>query len=231
MANTELPYFRFTVSAWQNGKIDIERNELKGIFISICGFYWLQDCSVTLDLIQKKFPNDINLIKELIDLGIILHEKRHNKLQIEFLNKQFDLLSEKRKLRQAAGSRGGNAKAMLKQKRSYKDKDNNKDKDKDKKEDYDFLNPDFVEIFFSWMTYKIKRKEKYKSIESEKLFYDKLLALSNGNPVMAKEIIKQSMANNWAGIFELKESHTKKNYDTHGNSTAVIGSKKAFGSL
>lgn len=44
-----------------------------------------------------------------------------------FLDRQFDLLSEKRKARQAAGSKGGNAKAMLKQKPSYKDKDKDKD--------------------------------------------------------------------------------------------------------
>lgn len=128
MAN-ELPYFRFTVQAWQNGKIAVERYELKGFFADICGYYWIQDCKITLAMLQKKFSNDKNLIKELIELTIIKHEKKHDKIKIDFLLTQSDLLSEKRKLRQEAGSKGGNAKAMLKQKCSYKDKDNNKDKD------------------------------------------------------------------------------------------------------
>jgi hypothetical protein len=125
---SELPYFRFTVQEWQNGNIALERYELQGLFISICGFYWLQDCSITLALLQKKF--NTNMIQELIDLGILKHENRHDKIEIVFLNKQYDLLSEKRKLRQIAGSKGGNAKAMLKQKGSYKDKDKDNNKDK-----------------------------------------------------------------------------------------------------
>lgn len=123
MAN-ELPYFRFTVQAWQNGKIDIERYELKGFFISICGYYWIQDCSISLALLQKKFNNN-SMINELIDAEIIKINRR-SEVEISFLNEQFDLLSKKRKARQDAGSKGGNAKAMLKQKGSYKDKDNNK---------------------------------------------------------------------------------------------------------
>lgn len=127
----ELPYFRFTVQDWQNGKIDIERYELKGLFISICGYYWINDCTLTLAMLEKKFSNAKDLIKELIELTIIKHEKRHDKVEIVFLNIQYDLLSEKRKARQSAGSKGGNAKAMLKQNSSYKDKDKDKDKYKD----------------------------------------------------------------------------------------------------
>lgn len=129
MAN-ELPYFRFTVQAWQNGKIGIESYELKGLFIDLCGYYWVCDCHVTLTMLKKRFSNATSLLEELITLGIIKHENKHDKVEIDFLNFQYDLLSEKRKLRQAAGSKGGNAKAMLKQKVSYKDKnkDNNKDK-------------------------------------------------------------------------------------------------------
>ena len=125
----ELPYFRFTVQDWQNGKISLETYELQGLFISICGYYWINDCSITLAMLQKKFRDAKKLIDELIKLDIIKHQNRHDKIEIEFLNIQYDLLSEKRKLRQIAGSKGGNAKAMLKQKGSYKDKDKDKDKD------------------------------------------------------------------------------------------------------
>lgn len=196
----ELPYFRFTVQDWQNGKISLESFELQGLFISICGYYWINDCSLTLAMLQKKFSNAKILIKQLIDLGIIKHENRHDKVEIEFLNIQYDLLSEKRKVRQSAGSKGGKAKAMLKQKPSYKDKnkDNNKDNDKE------YIEPAFLESFETWMTYKSERKESYKSDLSKKTFYNNLIKLSNNNPETAKLIIEQSIANNWAGIFELK---------------------------
>ena len=135
---SELPYFRFTVQEWQNGKISLENYEVKGLFIDLCGYYWIQDCNITLALLQKKFRNDIIILDELIKNNIIKHEKKTDLIQIEFLNKQFDLLSEKRKLRQIAGSMGGKAKAMLQQNPSYKDKDKDKDKDKEKyKEDID----------------------------------------------------------------------------------------------
>jgi len=128
----ELPYFRFTVQDWQNGKITLESFELQGLFINVCGYYWINDCDLTLAILKKKFSNATILLQQLIDLDIIKHENRHDKVEIDFLNKQYDLLSEKRKLRQSAGSKGGNAKAMLKQKGSYKDKDKDNNKDKDK---------------------------------------------------------------------------------------------------
>lgn len=135
----ELPYFRFTVQEWQNGDISIEDYKLQGFFINLCCYYWLKDCNVTLSMVDKKFPNDKILVEKLINLSIIKHEKNTDFLSIIFLNEQFDVLSDLRKARVNAGSKGGKqksskAKAKLKQNSSYKDKnkDNNKDKDKDK---------------------------------------------------------------------------------------------------
>ena len=128
----ELPYFRFTSAEWLNVDISLESYEIKGLFIDVCAYYWAQDCDITLSKLEKKFSNATNLLKQLIESDIIKHENKHDKIKIDFLLTQYDLLSEKRKLRQAAGSKGGNAKAMLKQKRSYKDNNKDKDKDKDK---------------------------------------------------------------------------------------------------
>lgn len=217
----ELPYFRFTVQDWQNGKIDLERYELKGLFIDLCGYYWINDCTLTLTMLQKKFSNAKDMILELIELDIIKHENRHDKVEIEFLNKQYDLLSEKRKLRQVAGSKGGNAKAMLKQKDSYKDKDNNKDNNNDK-DNRDWVDLLFLQSFEDWMSYKKSRKESYKSVESEKAFYNKLLKLSKNNPSTAKSIIEQSMANNWAGIFEIKNEPKNTITDTISSHAEVL---------
>jgi len=132
----ELPYFRFTAQEWQNKDISLESYELKGLFIDICAYYWIKDCSIATALLKKRFRNDIALIDNLLELEIIKTDG--DTIQIEFLNEQYDQLSEKRKRRQKAGSLGGfakakrsNAKAKLQQCSGYKDKD----KDKDKKEE------------------------------------------------------------------------------------------------
>jgi len=133
----ELPYFRFTPQEWQNGDISLERFELRGIFIDICSYYWVKDCSITTAMLHKRYSNDNNLVQELVNLGIIQFAENEEYVKISFLDEQFDMLSEQRKRRQKAGSKGGkrkssNAKAELEQNPSYKDKDKDKENDKDK---------------------------------------------------------------------------------------------------
>lgn len=130
MAN-DLPYFRFTVQAWQNGKISLESYELKGFFMDVCGYYWINDCNLTLTMLKKKFSYHQKLIDELINLEIIKHEKRHDKIEIEFLVRQMCDLSKKRNINKINGSKGGQAKAKMYQNHSYKDKDKDKDNNKD----------------------------------------------------------------------------------------------------
>ena len=128
----ELPYFRFTVAEWMNGDISMENYENKGLFADICAWYWFKDCSVTKAMLEKKFSN-ARLLQLLYDSEII--KVINETIQIEFLDEQFDILSNRVKARQLAGSKGGkrkasNAKAKLKQNSSYKDKYNNKDNNK-----------------------------------------------------------------------------------------------------
>ena len=132
----ELPYFRFTPQEWQNGDISLERYELRGIFIEICSYYWVKDCSITKAMLEKRYSNEKALIDELVNLGILSFQESGDFIKISFLDDQFDTLSESRKRRQEAGSKGGKAKsskakAKLKQSSSYKDKDKDKDKDKE----------------------------------------------------------------------------------------------------
>jgi uncharacterized protein YdaU (DUF1376 family) len=73
----------------------------------------------------------------------------------------------------------------------------------------EFVLNEYKELYEKWMNYKKERKESYISKESRKLFYNQLLKYSNNNPEIAKLIIEKSMANNWAGIFELKQPSVK----------------------
>jgi len=205
MAN-ELPYFRFTVQAWQNGKISIESYELKGLFIDVCGYYWINDCDITLTTLKKKFSNAMNLLNELIELGIMKHENRHDKVEIEFLNIQYDLLSEKRKHRQEAGSKGGKAKAKRKQKDSYKDnnKDNNKDKDNNTES---LVFPYESELFKStWETVMKSKKWAKKPITALQASLKKLAKYPEH---IAIQMMEETIAGDWQGFFELKTNLSK----------------------
>lgn len=76
---------------------------------------------------------------------------------------------------------------------------------------------DFQDIVEDWLSYKRDRKESYKSHRSLQAFYSQLKRLSHDNPTTAREIINQSMANNWAGIFQLKNDDTKRTSNTASN--------------
>lgn len=194
----ELPYFRFTVQDWQNGKIDLERFELKGIFIDLCGYYWINDCHLTLAMLHKKFSNAKALVNELIELGIIKHENRHDKVEIDFLNKQYDLLSEKRKLRQSAGSKGGNAKAMLKQKGSYKDKDKDNNKDKDNRFDFklSLLDYGFLDnLVNEWLV--IRKNKKASNTETA---FNGFVSQVELTGLDKNEVLKTCVERSWSGL-------------------------------
>jgi hypothetical protein len=89
------------------------------------------------------------------------------------------------------------------------------DKDKDKDMDMELVKsleiaPEFLSIFLTFLRYKRKRGESYKSPESTLLAYKKLLKFSNNNSIKAIEIVEQSMANNYSGLFELREDKQSK---------------------
>ena len=73
--------------------------------------------------------------------------------------------------------------------------------------DFTFIaEPRWLELVKTWLDYKRSRGENYKSELSIKKFHTMLRNLSRGDPDIAARIIDKSIANNWAGIFELPES-------------------------
>lgn len=71
----------------------------------------------------------------------------------------------------------------------------------------------FYDAFSEWLKYKRERKESYKSQRALKAALSKLQNYSNKDPVIAMEIIKESMSNNWAGFFPLKDNRNGRSYD------------------
>jgi hypothetical protein len=63
----------------------------------------------------------------------------------------------------------------------------------------------------TWLAYKKERHESYKPT-GFKTFYKRLCELSGNNPQVAMAIIEQSMQNNYAGLFPLRNNNNNVNY-------------------
>lgn len=73
--------------------------------------------------------------------------------------------------------------------------------------DFEWLDAEWKELLHDWLKYKAAKKQTYKSEMSIKAFYKSLYKLSQGDLLKAKAIIEQSQANNWAGIFPIKNNN------------------------
>lgn len=67
----------------------------------------------------------------------------------------------------------------------------------------------FKDTVSMYLDYRKGRKESYKTEKSFMLMVNKLIQMSGNNPIIAKQIVEQSMINNWAGLFELKQNNNK----------------------
>ncbi len=80
-------------------------------------------------------------------------------------------------------------------------------------EEYSHLDSQWYELINQWLDYKKSRNQSYKNAASIKAFINKLLSLSDSQYSKAKQIIETSLANNWSGIFELKQDKKEDNRD------------------
>ena len=61
-------------------------------------------------------------------------------------------------------------------------------------------------VIAKWLEYKKEKRQTYKPRGLE-AFKKRLMGLSGGDPVIANAIVEQSMANNYAGVFPLKNNN------------------------
>lgn len=88
--------------------------------------------------------------------------------------------------------------------------------------DLSFVEPSFQPIVADWLTYKSERGQAYRQ-QGLQACYSKLQELSNGSPDVARKIVQQSMANNYAGLFPLKTLTASKHpaTDYHQNEKTI----------
>ena len=92
-------------------------------------------------------------------------------------------------------------------KRGATNNNNNNNNNNNKLIDLSFLQKDFIPLVEKWLLYKKEKKQEYKGQTSVKAFCKKLVEFSGGDAKIAEQIIEQSISNNWAGIFELKNNN------------------------
>ena len=79
--------------------------------------------------------------------------------------------------------------------------------------DMSIVAPNMVEPVETWIAYKKEKGKMYKPI-GFKNFYKKLCELSCNNPQIAMAIIEESMANNYDGIFPLRNNNNNYGRET-----------------
>lgn len=77
--------------------------------------------------------------------------------------------------------------------------------------DMSIVAPQMIKPVETWLAYKKEKAQSYKPT-GFKTFYKKLCELSGNNPQVAMAIIEQSMQNNYAGIFPLRNNNNNNNY-------------------
>jgi len=83
---------------------------------------------------------------------------------------------------------------------------NNKENKKKDELDLSIVAPQMRNVVETWLSYKKEKGQSYKPT-GFKTFYKKLCELSGNNSQVAMAIIEQSMQNNYAGIFPLRNNN------------------------
>lgn len=115
----ELPYFKFDVSEWMTGKIQVCSKESKGLFVDLAALYWSRLSKLDFKHAVHLLCNgNANAFDELIEENIV-HVDDKNKIVLKFLDSQLKDFKKVSKARsQSARARWGDANALQKDSKS-----------------------------------------------------------------------------------------------------------------
>ena len=228
----EFPYFKFFPGEWIKGDITLCSLAAQGLFINICAYYWAKDGIMSLTNVEQRFNASAEL-SELLENGVIYKEA--DIIQISFLEDQFPDFINKRKQCSNAGKQSGKMRRTNPSKLNTSSTDDERplndkiredkireDKKKETKKKtqleltYYFDSPKFLN---KWNEWKIFKKEefnfKFKSPRGEQASLTELYNLSEKNVSTAIQIINQSTAKGWKGLFALQKNKINGNSIGH----------------
>ncbi len=81
-------------------------------------------------------------------------------------------------------------------------------KSKKKEFDLSFVGDAYKEAFSEWLQYKQSIGKPYHTQQSVELCYRHALSFAADDPQQFRRVIEQSIANGWAGLFQLKNNNT-----------------------
>lgn len=102
----ELPWFKFHADEWLTGDITLEDFDIQGLFISVCAYYWKQDCSTTMAKLKRRY----RYAKER-QWGVLLEQNyikviENDQILISFLKEEHDKRLEESEAKSRNGSLG-----------------------------------------------------------------------------------------------------------------------------
>ena len=98
-----------------------------------------------------------------------------------------------------------------------------------KKTQFDFFEEidipaEYRETFYVWLKFRSELKKPFKTKRGVEGCYKELLKLSGDSPELARKIVEQSIANEWQGLFELKQN----NNSNEKNITRVQDKRRSY---
>lgn len=91
--------------------------------------------------------------------------------------------------------------------------------------DLSFIADEFREDYTAWLDYRREIHKPFKTQRSMELNYQAALRLSGNDPKVFKQIIEQSIANGWQGLFELKNTNNNATTSSNGSRSAATGER------
>lgn len=202
----ELPYFKFFPGKWITGDITMMSETQQGLFVNVCAFYWLKQCSLSLAFAKQRFSLSLDNFQVLLENKIIKVDDDEN-IVIEFLDEQYREFCEINRKRSEYGQLGGVAKAKQKPSLSLANANilrEDKIREDNNMKDVFFENEKLNKAFndFLNMRKKIKKPCTEKAI---KMAINKLQSLAGSNEDLKIKILDQSTYKCWQDLYELKE--------------------------
>ena len=175
------------------------------------GPYWTYNSTAALcELFPYASKDQINrAINNLVERGVIIKGHFSNKPtdrttwfafcdEAKWISRTCEILIDTDN--KHTNSKPNNTKENLKKKKTYSDNEAEVVSSME-------YSDDFKAVLLSWLNYKREIKDQYKSAQSIMIMAKKLAEMSHGTIDIAKQIVEQSIANNWRGLFPLKENN------------------------
>ena len=172
----ELPYFKFFCDEWITGDITLEPYSIQGLFISICAYYWKQNCNITFEKLKRRFKDVEEKTWNLLIKNNYIKDSK-GIAEICFLSEQWEDYVKINKNKQKAGRLGAlkrwgsngrpivlplaeNSRPTILPMAEHGNKEVDKEVDKDKDKDKD-KEIKYKDVFDYYLTLNLKKHKIY----------------------------------------------------------------------